>query len=177
MKLKALKFYSSVRCQVSKVGGTMEKVKIGGEEITIGHMVRVKCVKNKTAPPFRKAEFMIYYDGRKVDKVQELADVLLMKGMIPRYNAAGELNEKGRNFRFELEGEILDAKKRDDVYPELAKCPKIQEYFIEKLKAGESDSVDYSVDEEDEMTEDEFEASLENADDGAEEVEVGWDNI
>lgn len=41
---KALKFYSSVRCQVSKVGGTMEKVKIGGEDVTVGHQVRVKCV-------------------------------------------------------------------------------------------------------------------------------------
>ena len=44
---KALKFYSSVRCQVSKVGGTMEKVKKGTEEEVVGHMIRVKCVKNK----------------------------------------------------------------------------------------------------------------------------------
>lgn len=41
---KALKFYSSIRCQVSKVGGTMEKVKVGGEEVVVGHAVRVKCV-------------------------------------------------------------------------------------------------------------------------------------
>ena len=41
---KALKFYSSVRCQVSKVGGTMEKVKKGTEEEVVGHMIRVKCV-------------------------------------------------------------------------------------------------------------------------------------
>ena len=42
--MKALKFYSSVRCQVSKVGGTMEKVKKGTEEEVVGHMIRVKCV-------------------------------------------------------------------------------------------------------------------------------------
>lgn len=154
----------------------MEKIKQGGEEITIGHMVRAKIVKNKTAPPFRKAEFMIYYDGRKMDSIEELAGVLLIKGMIPRYKADGTLDEKGRNFHFEYEGEVLDAKKRDDVYPALMKCPKIQEYFLNKLKAGEADSVDYSKD--DEMTEDEFEASLldENSNE-AEEVENGWDGI
>jgi recombination protein RecA len=175
---KALKFYASVRCQVSKVGGTMEKVKIGGEEVTVGHQVRVKCVKNKTSAPFRKAEFMIYYDGRQLNKVQELADVLLMKGMIPRYKADGTLDEKGRNFRFELDGEVLDAKKRDDVYPALEVCPKIQEYFIEKLKSGEAESVNYEQEEDEDMTEDEFEASLAEDDENeAEEVEGGWDNI
>lgn len=122
---------------------------------------------------------MIYYDGRQVNKVEELAGVLLMKGMIPRYNAAGELNEKGRNFRFEYEDEVLEAKKRDDVYPALTKCPKIQQYFIDKLKAGESDSIDYSEkDEFDGMSEDEFEASLnKDGDNEAEETENGWDNI
>lgn len=177
---KALKFYSSVRCQVSKVGGTMEKVKIGGEDVTVGHQVRVKCVKNKTSAPFRKAEFMIYYDGRQMNKVQELADVLLIKGMIPRYKADGTLDEKGRNFKFELDGEVLDAKKRDDVYPALEACPKIQEYFLDKLKAGDTDSVDYGKDEDDEfgdMSEDEFEASLIDDENEAEETEGGWDKI
>ena len=42
--MKALKFYSSVRCQVSKVGGTMEKDK---NDNVVGHKIRVKCVKNK----------------------------------------------------------------------------------------------------------------------------------
>lgn len=44
---KALKFYSSLRLQVSKIGGTMVKKKVGGDEITVGHSIRVKCVKNK----------------------------------------------------------------------------------------------------------------------------------
>src|SRR3712207_9458723 len=46
---KALKFYSSVRLQVSRVGGSQEKVKIGGEELVVGHMVRVRTVKNKVS--------------------------------------------------------------------------------------------------------------------------------
>lgn len=176
--MKALKFYSSVRLQVSRVGGSMEKVKIGGEEVTVGHMVRAKVVKNKTAAPFRKAEFMIYYDGRKIDKVQELTSVLLMKGMIPRYKASGELDEKGRNFRFEYEDEILNAKKRDDVYPALEKCPKIQQYFIDKLKSGEAEPVNYDKEEDEfeNMTEDEFEKSLlEDSENEAE--ETSWNNI
>lgn len=157
----------------------MEKVKIGGEEVVVGHAVRVKCVKNKCSAPFRKAEFMIYYDGRKVDKVTELVDVLLMKGMIPRYKADGTLDPKGRNFRFEYEDELLEAKKRDDVYVEMRNCPKIQQYFIDKLNAGEAEPVNYEgQDEFDGMTEDEFEDSLLNDSlNEAEELEPSWDSI
>lgn len=177
---KALKFYSSIRCQVSRVGGSMEKVKIGGEEVTVGHMVRVKCVKNKCSAPFRKAEFMIYYDGREMNKVDELTDVLLMKGMIPRYKADMTPDPKGRTFMFEYEGETLLAKKRDDVYTEMRKCPKIQEYFLEKLKAGETDAVNYDTEDEfDNMSEDEFENSLFNDDvlNEAEEVSGSWEDL
>lgn len=158
----------------------MEKIKVGGEEVTVGHMVRVKMVKNKTAPPFRKAEFMIYYDGRKSDKVTELVDVLLMKGMIPRYKADGTLDAKGRNFRFEYDGEILEAKKRDDVYVAMRECPKIQEYFLEKLKAGETEAVNYDGEDEfGDMTPDEFEQSLlaDEVVNDAEEVSGGWDDL
>jgi RecA/RadA recombinase len=38
----------------------MEKIKIGGEDIVVGHMIRVKCVKNKTFAPFRKAKYLAY---------------------------------------------------------------------------------------------------------------------
>ena len=47
--LKALKFYSSVRCQIAKVGGSNVIKKIGGEELVIGHTIRVNVKKNKVS--------------------------------------------------------------------------------------------------------------------------------
>ncbi len=90
----ALKFYSSVRLDIRRIGS----VKSGAE--VLGNRVRVKVAKNKVAPPFKTAEFDIIY-GEGISKVGELVDLGVKYDIIQRsgswYSYNGNRLGQGRD--------------------------------------------------------------------------------
>jgi recombination protein RecA len=89
----ALKFYSSVRLDIRRIGSIKD-----GQEI-VGNRTRVRVVKNKMAPPFTEAEFDILY-GEGISQTADLIDTGVMAGIIEKsgswYSYDGERVGQGR---------------------------------------------------------------------------------
>ena len=115
----ALKFYASVRLDIRRIGQIKD-----GEEI-LGNQTRVKVVKNKVAPPFRKTEFDIMY-GSGISRTGELVDLGVEAGIIKKsgswYSYNDEKLAQGRegakkvlaenaDLAGELEAQIMEALK------------------------------------------------------------------
>ena len=74
---KALKFYSSVRLEVKRIGSVKQ-----GDDV-IGNEVIVKVTKNKVAPPFKEAAFQIMY-GKGISRVGEILDAALERDIVAK---------------------------------------------------------------------------------------------
>jgi recombination protein RecA len=113
----ALKFYSSMRLDIRRIDSIKEN------QETIGGRVRVKVVKNKVAPPFKQAEFDIYFN-EGISRVGELVDLGVDKKVIEKSGAwysyggqrIGQGRENAKQFlrqnpevQKEIEGKLLEA--------------------------------------------------------------------
>ena len=89
----ALKFYASMRLDIRKIDSIKEN------QEAIGGRVRVKVVKNKVAPPFKQAEFDIYFN-EGISRAGELVDIGAEKGIIEKsgawYSYSGSRIGQGR---------------------------------------------------------------------------------
>ncbi|MDO4215864.1 MAG: recombinase RecA [Bacteroidales bacterium] len=113
----ALKFYSSVRLDIRRVTSLKD-----GDEV-IGNQVRVKVVKNKVAPPFRKCEFEILF-GEGISKIGEIVDLGVEHGIIKKSGSW-----------FSYNGDKL-AQGRDAVKRLLQDNPELAEELEQKIAAA-----------------------------------------
>ena len=115
---RALKFYSSVRLDIRRIGA----LKVGND--TVGNQTRVKIVKNKVAPPFKTVEFDVMY-GEGISKEGSLLDIGIEHGVIQKSGAwfaygdvrIGQGRENAKQFlkeNDEVREQILS-----DIYEEL----------------------------------------------------------
>lgn len=117
----ALKFYSSVRLDIRRIGQLQK-----GEKI-IGNRTKVKVVKNKVAPPFKTAEFDIIY-GEGISYVGDVLDLAALKGLIQKTGAWYEYEGKKIAQGREQAKEYLEAHPK--ILSELEK--KIKEVFFKE---------------------------------------------
>jgi recombination protein RecA len=105
----ALKFYSSVRLDIRRIGAIKDRDEI------VGNQTRVKIVKNKVAPPFKQVEFDIMY-GQGVSKRGELIDLGVKAGLVEKSGSwfsygdqrIGQGRENAKNFLKENPRMALD---------------------------------------------------------------------
>ena len=126
----ALKFYSSVRLDIRRIGAVKD-----GDEV-VGNETRVKVLKNKVAPPFKQAEFQILY-GRGIHRAGEIIDLGVKQGIVEKsgawYSYNGQRIGQGRRnaaaFLDEEEGvrQEIETRVRAELLPHLDRGGKPEE--------------------------------------------------
>jgi recombination protein RecA len=96
----ALKFYSSVRLDIRRIGSIKDSVGVNDAVGVIGNRVKVKVVKNKVAPPFRECEFDIMFN-EGINQNGEIIDLGVEHGIVDKvgawYSYKGERLGQGRD--------------------------------------------------------------------------------
>jgi recombination protein RecA len=113
----ALKFYSSVRLDIRRIGALKDRDEI------VGNATRVKVVKNKVAPPFKQVEFDIMY-GEGISKAGELIDLGVKAGIVEK---------AGSWFSY---GDERIGQGRENVKNYLKEFPKIAMEIEDKIRAA-----------------------------------------
>lgn len=135
----ALKFYASVRIDIRKSSAIKD-----GEDI-LGNLVKVKVVKNKVAPPFRKCEFDIMY-GEGISRTGEIIDLGVEYGIIKKsgswFSYEGSKLGQGRDGVKKL---IMD---------NIELADEIEKKIMDKIKGGDIDASNKKSNDEEDISED-----------------------
>ncbi len=126
----ALKFYSSIRIEVRK-GETLSK---SSNDDAVGHKVKIKIVKNKVAPPFRKFETDLYF-GEGLSKASSILDAAIKYDLIEKlgswFSYKDEKIAQGRD------AAIKYIKEHEDIYDELNET--LHELMFNKKNSAEEE--------------------------------------
>ncbi len=124
----ALKFYASVRIDIRRT----DRISQGSADNYVGNKVRIKIAKNKVAPPFKVADFSIYF-GKGISRLESILDLAVELDFIQKsgswYAMGDEKLGQGKENAIEYLSENmnvandLEAKIREQIFPALAESP------------------------------------------------------
>lgn len=139
---RALKFYSSVRIEIKRVGSIKQ-----GEEV-IGNQTKVKITKNKVAPPFKEVDFEIMY-GKGISRVGEILDLAIKEDIISKSGSWFSYGDtrigQGReNVKLKLEEDMdllgeIEAKVKESLFPKETVTKKSDSSIEERIVLEDED--------------------------------------